>query len=435
MLRLVITIILAGLVVPCCASAQLAKRAQSETSTPSQPSASIFISDASQEAESIQPVAFSAPDNSATSLQLYGSVWGRMYHSTSRTSPGSFTVWVPSREDQGEAAFEIDARSSRIGLLASRPTLPSGFAFTGRVELDFFGQFLTENRANARLRHAYMEAVDDRWRFLVGQTWDVVSPLNPGMLNFSVGWSGGNIGFRRAQFRVERSWQLAGLDGLIQASLNQDIVPDFPVDAGIRRESANYPVLQSRVAVSTPNWTLGASGHFGETGFDFMEPGPPPLSLPPQEDARFKTWSFNVDCDVQLTSALAMRGEFFRGANLSPFLGGIGQGVCPCVRQEINTVGGWVALEYQWNEAFASHIGLGIDDPFDDDTLFGRVQNNFIFANLVWQLTDGFSTGWEVAWWRTLYQERRAGLIPPEQLESTAPGEAVTLEWMVRYDW
>ena len=49
-----------------------------------------------------------------------------------------------------------------------------------------------------------LEVKDDDFRFLVGQTWDVISPLYPGMLMYSVGWDGGNIGYRRAQVRGER---------------------------------------------------------------------------------------------------------------------------------------------------------------------------------------------------------------------------------------
>ena len=61
--------------------------------------------------------------------------------------------------------------------------------------------------------------------------------------------------------------------------------------------------------------------------------------------------------------------------------------------------------------------------------------NQFIFANQIWHVSDALSTGLELAWWRTLYQETRVGQIPAEQLLPTRPGEAYVLEWMVRYDF
>ena len=49
--------------------------------------------------------------------------------------------------------------------------------------IDFQNSVLTtENKATVLLRHAYAEVKDDDFRFLVGQTWDVISPLTPGML-------------------------------------------------------------------------------------------------------------------------------------------------------------------------------------------------------------------------------------------------------------
>lgn len=381
-------------------------------------------------------------DNGIT-VTPYGSIWGNMYFATSRTNPGSFTLWVFSDEDQGEPAFDIDARRSRAGINVEGPESGiSGYQLGGRVEIDFFGQFLTENRAGARLRHAYFEATREDWRFLVGQTWDVVSPLRPRMLNFTGTWSGGNIGFRRAQFRIERTVEIdEERSWLLQGSLNQDIVDDFPTDPGVRRESSFFPVLQARTALQLASFDasrpirLGVSGHYGETGFDFIRSGPPPLNLPPADDTRFTTWSVNLDAEVPLSPVLTLRGEVFRGANLSPFLGGIGQGVCPCLRVPIRSTGGWLELVRVWSPEWESHFGAGIDDPNDEDSLMGRVQNQVFFGNLIWQVTDELSTGWEVAYWRTLYGDRRAGQVPPALLTPSTPGDAVTLEWMVRYDF
>ena len=39
---------------------------------------------------------------------------------------------------------------------------------------------------------------------MAGQNWDLMSPLLPSTVNYSVGWAGGNIGFRRMQLRADR---------------------------------------------------------------------------------------------------------------------------------------------------------------------------------------------------------------------------------------
>ena len=375
-------------------------------------------------------------------VEPYGALWADMIYATQRTSPEAFTLLVFSPEDQGESAFNIDTRRTRLGLNVTGP--PNGsMTSRGNVEIDFLGTFVTENRANVRLRQAYWETSNDQTRLLVGQTWDVASPLIPSTLNAGFGYFAGNIGFRRAQFRAERDIELAQCLLLtLQGSLNQDIVGDFVETPGVRREAASWPVIEARTAVtfSPPRHDaepvrLGISGHIGETGFDFLAAGPPPLNLPPQDDARFKTWSFNVDLHVPLSDRFGIQGEYFTGANLSNFLGGIGQGVCPCLRVPIRSTGGWFEVWYDKTARQHFHLGYGVDDPNNKDSLFGRSSNQFIFANFVFDVTQQFVTGLEVSLWRTQYRETRAGQIPPDQLFPSQPGEAVTIDWMVKYSF
>ena len=104
----------------------------------------------------------------------------------------------------------MDVRNTRLGFDVGGPRIAClGDAVGGgKVEIDFQNNALNvtsgENKSTIMLRHAYFDVKNDDFRLLVGQTWDVISPLNPGMLLYSVGWDGGNIGYRRAQFRGER---------------------------------------------------------------------------------------------------------------------------------------------------------------------------------------------------------------------------------------
>ncbi len=142
-----------------------------------------------------------------------------------------------------------------------------------------------------------------------------------------------------------------------------------------------------------------------------------------------------MDAEIPIASGLALRGEAFHGANLSPFLGGIGQGVCPCLRKSIHSTGGWLEIAKIWSTRWESHAGSGIDDPANGDFLVGRGMNQFIYANQIWHATDKLSTGIELTWWRTVYQETRVGQIPQNLLAPSRPGEAYVMEWMVRYDF
>ncbi len=346
----------------------------------------------------------------------YGILWGNMVGATARTTPGSYTLYVPSAEDQGEGQFVVDGRTTRMGLDVAGPRL---WLFNcarvgGRVEFDFQGNFSsTENRGGVLLRHAYAELKNDEFRLLLGQTWDVVSPLVPGTIMYSVCWDGGNIGYRRGQLRGER--YLAFSDTFLltlQGSLNQNIVSDFVTDPLVRSEAAGWPLIEGRTAVTLgPRGgyhkpiTFGVSGHIGEQGFDVLDAGGQILV----DDVRRRTWSLNVDVNTPITDRLGFKGEFFTGENLSTFLGGIGQGINTTTRRTIRSTGGWLETYYYLGPSLHTHVGYGLDDPFNTDITTGRTYNQFCFGNLIYDVTKKFQLGFEVSSWKTLYATKQPG--------------------------
>ena len=88
---------------------------------------------------------------------------------------------------------------------------------------------------------------------------------------------------------------------------------------------------------------------------------------------------------------------------------------------------------YRWTPKFRNHFGFGVDDPNENDSLFGRSYNQFMYLNGILDINDQLTTGLEITYWKTLYHEERAGLIPVDQLMPTEPGKAVTIDWMVQY--
>lgn len=367
-----------------------------------------------------------------------------MIFASSRAVPGPFVLWIASEEDQGESTWIADARRSRVGIDVTGPRINAlgGLDSGGKVEIDFFDAFVNENQPGLRLRHVYWEAKNDDWRLLVGQTWDVISPLRPNTVNFSVGWAAGNTGFRRTQFRIERYFDIGSCDRFaLQLSLNENIIPDLssgPQAAGVTRETGDWPMVQARLGYQRDRRDglaseLGVSGHVGESGFDFTTGHPSNPALGPEDDARFFAWSFHADGRIDVTKRLRMQCEFFMGSNLSNILGGIAQGVCPCLRVPIRSIGGWAEVSYDLNSCLTTNAGFGIDDPRDEDSLIGRTYNRFVYINLFAQLTAQLRTGIELSHWRTSYHNRtdEPGFTPiasPEQ-----PGKATVIDWTVQY--
>ena len=114
----------------------------------------------------------------------------------------------------------MTASETRLGLKIFGPDV-NEIKTSGLVEVDFYGGG-AENSPQPRIRHAYMklEWPEQRLSLLAGQTWDVISPLNPSTLNYTVQWWGGNIGMRRPQIRVTKGLSISDdTDLTLQAAL------------------------------------------------------------------------------------------------------------------------------------------------------------------------------------------------------------------------
>ena len=147
---------------------------------------------------------------SSVDVQFYGYIKADGSYDSSRTNPGNFVLYV-DREDQrrNDDEFNLTANETRLGMNFSGPSSET-LKTSGKVEFDFFAKPAAENKAEIQMRHAYLnlEWPEAQFSLLAGQTWDVVSPLNPSTLNYSVLWVGGNIGYRRPQVRLTKGLSL-----------------------------------------------------------------------------------------------------------------------------------------------------------------------------------------------------------------------------------
>lgn len=278
-----------------------------------------------------------------------------------------------------------------------------------------------ENKGALLLRHAYVEAKNDEFRLLAGQTWDVVSPLFPNSVLYSVYWDAGNIGYRRAQFRGERYLAFSDTFMLtLQGSVNGNVIADA-APTGAFLDQSGWPIVEGRAALTFgPRGkgdlpiTVGISSHVGEQRCSFT-------TAPAAQNLSSRTWSLNGDLKMPFNECWGLQGEVFMGENLSSFLGGVGQGYNFTQRHSIYSRGGWIELYHYITTKWHSHVGYCIDDPLDREIpVNGRTYNQVLFGNLIYDVTKQFSLGLEVGSWRTLYQGEQAG-------------ESIRTEFMAKY--
>ena len=343
---------------------------------------------------------------SSLDIQLYGFIKLDAAYDSSRMSFGNYARWVESEaSNDNDNEFNMTANETRLGLKISGPE-DDGVKTSGVLEIDFFEDSTATNKARIMMRHAYMKIdwPEDRFSIIAGQTWDVISPLNPSTLNYSVQWWAGNIGYRRPQIRLTKSFALTSdidltLQGAIARTVGISNSFDTPGDSG---EDAGFPGVQGRASLKFPllgykPTVLGVSGHWAKEELD---------DASPRKERHFDSWSLNLDLVQPINKWITVKGELFTGENLSAYLGGIGQGINTTTHKEIGSTGGWIAASLGPWDKWRFNVGVSADDVDNSDVAGNstlREYNSSIFGNAIYSINKNTQVGFELSQWRTKY--------------------------------
>ena len=342
-------------------------------------------------------------------IQLYGYLKLDMAYDSSRIDNGNYAKWVDSEStNDDDNQFNMTANETRLGMLINGPD-NGNMKTSGRVEVDFYGGG-DENKAHLMMRHAYLKLDWPKSRFsiIAGQTSDVISPLYPSTVNYSVLWWCGNIGYRRPQLRFTKEMRInkdvdLKLEGAFVRTIGRNDAVAAPngTESG---EDSGRPTLQGRVSMTLPLYkqrqaTIGFSGHWGKEEYDLDATG---------NNTDFKTWSLNMDFEQPVSDKVTIKGELFTGQDLDAYLGGIGQGVTTTganIYKEIASSGGWIAASLgPWNNK-RFNVGVGSDDPDNSDINTGdRALNRSVFGNMYYALNKQTDVAFELSHWRTEYK-------------------------------
>lgn len=320
------------------------------------------------------------------------------------TDNGNFAfIVLPYDEGEEHGEFNMTANQTRLGMKFDGPD-GDGVDVSGRMEVDFYGGGCAENKANPRLRHAYVEMKFPAVDLLAGQTFDVIAPIAPTTMNCIVLYKSGNTGFRRPQIRLSKSMEFAEDTKLMAA-----VSANRSMGRGYDGEAVGIPSFQGRLAVSTTlmgdkPMTIGVGGLWGreETTVDSL-------------DAVYELDATGVVVDVVLPlgDMVTLKGEYFTGKNLGVYLGGIGQGIAEVPAEgarstepvEIEASGWWAQLTVNPTDVIAVNVGAGSDDPEipDGDTASSFEKNTTYYGNVIWTVAPSTVIGVEYAKFETEY--------------------------------
>jgi len=232
------------------------------------------------------------------------------------------------------------------------------------------------------------------------QASDVISPLYPNTLNYTVLWDAGNIGYRHPQVRVTQQLQVGDDMTLELAGAISRTIGDVEALTFTPGANAGFPTFQGRVGLTFP-WfgfkptTVGVSGHWGQEKYS--------------SDEKIDSWSLNLDVLQPINPVVTVKGEAYVGENLDDYFGGIGQGVrtrtvgaTTLFEKAIGDRGGWFAVALGPWDAWSFNVGAGLDDVENGDVNTGaRTSNRSLFANAIYALNKSADIGVELSQWRT----------------------------------
>ena len=369
----------------------------------------------------------------AVQIKPYGYIKVDAAYDSGRTASGDAPPFVLSEKPgfEDDRQFTMTARQTRIGMDIYGPEVNGG-KNVGKVEVDFYGPPGTQEfKAINMLRQAYWQYSKDNWNVLAGQTWEVVSPGAPNMLNYTYLADAGNPGYRRPMVRYERVDKAGVASFKSDVSINCGVGPGISGAAGPDDEASDsgWPVVEGREGVSFPTNVgktdtapgkpviVGLSGAIGQLEYDTATSGHGP---------KFTTYVANLDWTVPVATPLDWTGEFYSGRNSGGFFGSIGQFANITDHKDIDSLGGWTQLNYRPATKWLIGLGTGIDQNENADLSNAKNENRAFnanyYTNAIYSLNEKTTVGVELSYLDTRYH-------------GSPEGEDLRLQGAVQYNF
>ncbi len=328
------------------------------------------------------------------------------------TSHGNFVMWVPTPAyaDKNDQQFNMTANETRFGFNAVGNNY-GNVKVSAKVEFDLYASIsnvtIAENKAMLQLRHAYFNIESGRFGLLAGQSWDLISPLNPSTLNYPVLWGCGNIGYRRPQVtfwynaKPNETTTFSWGTGFFR-TIGNDLTPTFTLATGETADGpddgtdAAIPSFQSVIDVqhklaSGGSVRAGVSGLWGqlkaETNFGNSE--------------KYESWGANFHLYFAPNPQYGFSGEVWTGSNLGSYFGGV---LRNSEVDGLSASGGWLSMWVKATKKVQLSAGYGLDDPDDEDIASGRTKNSCVYGNIRYTIVPQVTLGFEVSNWETDYK-------------------------------
>ncbi|MGI8924043.1 MAG: DcaP family trimeric outer membrane transporter [Fimbriimonadales bacterium] len=285
---------------------------------------------------------------SGENVSVYGFVRADGVYDASKANNAESPQFINS--GSSDEQFTLYPDLTRLGV--DFKAAPGKMDVSGKIEIDFQGGG-SPSRPNPRARHLYIQAKQGRSTWLVGQTWDLASPLFPSPSDDTLMWNAGNLGDRRAQIRYTYEGE-SGMSMAVALGLTGAIDGKDMDNNGVRDgEDSGIPNVQARLGIKGSKYAAGIWGTISKEE----------TATPVGGETDFTSSGFGIDWSFALSQVLDVKGEAWTGSNLSDIRGGIGQGVNTTTGEEIASNGGWIELGFSASPTHRLALGYTLDDP------------------------------------------------------------------------
>lgn len=266
------------------------------------------------------------------------------FNNVNQTAP---TQAAPDLNDLSSTSrLSFQTQQSRLGALIKK-----NGDVTGRIEIDFFDATKSSptTQMNPRLRIASIAYEKDAYKIIVGQDWDLFSPVN-GFTYSHVGmyFLTGNTGFMRQQLQVLKeisAWEIGGALGLAGSN---------PGIAESDLEATKAPSYALRSSYKLDKGRIGISGIYSTLKFSDVD------------NRRHDAYGLNIFYE-QGWGELSVKSELYFGQNLNN-IGtlALGKGTAS---SDVKEAGGMLSILKKVNDKNGWYAGAGLSQIIDPSEL------------------------------------------------------------------
>jgi hypothetical protein len=331
-------------------------------------------------------------DDEAPPLSVYG--FARLDVLADDTPMSDITKPVYVTMGRSGAEMTMTPQLSQVGLSIDKWELSNHVDGEGKLEIDFAGG----GGVNAiRLRHAYGSITyREHLEILAGQTWDLISPLNPSVQNDTMLLGAGNTGDRRPQLRLtaENEHVRVAMAGAVTGTFDgMADAATMPTAMQTTKPMFQWLVEARGRADGDMTNRIGVWGHAARDE--------------ELDGTRRGSESVGMHAFASIAGRGAIYGELYSGINTADIGGGLGQGISPITGRGIHSTGGWVEVAMLTpHPRLLIAGGASVDVARGSDLGDGERQTNSVGYGVIrYNPKPTIRIGIEYLQWRTMYKD------------------------------